>query len=1189
MSVNHFKNISFCFLFFISFNLQSQSWLEAMNGNNFNEAKRLFYEYWKNKPIQKGHGYKTFKRWEWYWENRVNVNGTFPQSGATMQAYENYKSRHPQAANRAANWTSLGPVSSPGGYAGIGRVNSVAFHPTNTSVIYVGTSGGGLWQSNNGGNTWFTNTDNIGSLGVSSIAINPINPLEIYIATGDADGNDNFSIGILKSTDGGITFAPTGLNWTTSQSSQISKLVFAPNNTQVLIAATSNGIYRTLDGGVNWTQVNASTNYKDLEVKTNNNTSTYYASRGSIIMRSTNGGATWSTVQTISGASRIALGVSPADSNYVYALCANSSGAFLGLYRSTTSGSLSSFTSMSSTPNILGYEENGSGTNGQGTYDLVIAIDPTNKDIVHIGGVNHWKSINGGSTWQIKSIWSSNSATPEVHADKHALEWQGNILYEGNDGGLYNTSNGGDTWTFKSVGIVNSQMYKLGISEMDGKIITGLQDNGTKQLTGTVWEDVLGGDGMECAVQTNDADVLYGSIYYGDFSKSTDGGFTWNDISNGLPAGNWITPFIIDPQMPSTIYAGYASMYKSTDQGSTWAALGASLGGNQNFTAVAPSNTNYIYSGRAAASTLRKSINGGTSWTTITDPGAGKTAIAINPKNPEHLFITRSNYNTATKVYESTNGGSTWTDISGTLPAIPANTIVYQEGGADGIYVGMDVGIYYKDDNLSDWILYNTGLPNVEITELEIDNDEGKLYAATYGRGLWSSDLYSPIICNKPKGLFVDTVTNVAATFHWAPPNIVPSNGYEINSNNVSGTLPTSGTAILSLVYNFTGLTPTTNYYFYARSVCGSDKSEWAIYGPVKTEDICPKPQNVVVADIRTTQASFTWTTIGIPTGGMEYAVTSTATPPTTGTSIGGTNVTVVGLTSNTNYYFHLRSNCSGLGNSVWITKAFTTSYTCGTTIYDSGGSAATYSANENIVRNICPSQSGEVVTLTFATFGVEESWDALYLFDGSTVNAPKISSGNPVTDAGFPAGGYYGSTIPGPFTANNSSGCLTTHFLSDGFVNELGWDATITCNNVCSSIVSNKNDDGLGSLRFNSNCAGANTTLSFSPTLINDTIKLSSTIVLDKNIVLSNTTGGNIYIKIIGGGPIFKINTGAEVAITNINLIGGSATQNRAITNDGTCTLTNVKIQNSISNTPGSLINNRGVMNVDGVVEVRE
>jgi hypothetical protein len=198
-----------------------QTWMDEIfiEGKNptFYEIQQKANEYWTtHDPTEKGKGYKAFKRWENYWEHRLNEDGTFPESGINQNNFEKYlkstgnKKQGAKGLLGGANWVGAGPNNSAGGYNGIGRVNSIAFHPSNTNIIYVGSAGGGFWKTSNGGTTWTTTTDNIGALGVSGIAVVPSTPNTIYIATGDGDATDNWSIGVLKSIDGGNTWNTTG-------------------------------------------------------------------------------------------------------------------------------------------------------------------------------------------------------------------------------------------------------------------------------------------------------------------------------------------------------------------------------------------------------------------------------------------------------------------------------------------------------------------------------------------------------------------------------------------------------------------------------------------------------------------------------------------------------------------------------------------------------------------------------------------------------------------------------------------------------------------------------------------------------------------------------------------------------------------------------------------------------------------
>ncbi|MBL0083914.1 MAG: hypothetical protein IPP37_16500 [Saprospiraceae bacterium] len=262
------------------------------DGLNFDQLVSRFEDYWSDKKPEKGKGYKPFRRWQHYWEPRLLEDRTFPEANKTLSAVQDFLTnyRGPRGAGRfqPANFSSLGPSSTSGGYAGTGRINSLAFHPTNTNIIYAGTAGGGLWQSNDGGTTWFTNTDQLATLGVSSIIVHPNSPERIYIATGDGDGSDNFSIGVLVSVDGGATFTPTGLSWNTSDTDLIRKLIFDPSNLDAIMAATSIGIYRSLDKGGTWTLVQAG-DFDDIEANPTLNSNIFYASAQGNIYKSSNG------------------------------------------------------------------------------------------------------------------------------------------------------------------------------------------------------------------------------------------------------------------------------------------------------------------------------------------------------------------------------------------------------------------------------------------------------------------------------------------------------------------------------------------------------------------------------------------------------------------------------------------------------------------------------------------------------------------------------------------------------------------------------------------------------------------------------------------------------------------------------------------------------------------------------------
>jgi photosystem II stability/assembly factor-like uncharacterized protein len=729
--------------------LYAQPWSQGLSPaqeRNFYDIQKAFNEYWKGKDYkQRGKGWKSFKRWEWFWEQRVYPTGQFPNPMQLYNENTNYASTHPKGNNKTldGNWNSMGPSQSPGGYSGLGRLNCVRADPINTNIIWVGSASGGLWRSSDGGTTWSSNTDELPTLGVTDIAIDPSNTNIMYIATGDGDAGDTYSVGVLKSTDGGATWNTTGLNWNTSQQARLSRLLIHPTSPNILLAVGS-GIFKTTNGGTSWTQVAAGT-FRDMEFKPGSPETIYASGNSSQVIRSTNGGDTWTSSSNgiTGGGQRLALGVSPANPNYVYAVLSASNSGLLAVCRSTDSGD--NWTLRANSPNLLGWEVNGSDVGGQGWYDLAIAVSPSNANELYVGGVNNWKSTDGGASWTLSTFWYNNGP-PTAHADQHDLYFVPgtNILYAGNDGGIYRTSNSGTSWQWLGNGLKITQFYRLGVSATNpGVLIAGAQDNGTKRLNSNSWFDAIGGDGMEALVDYTNENTLYGELYYGDIQKSVNGGASFFGIKNNITeTGAWITPFVIHPNDPQTLFAGYANVWKTTDGGSTWNTISTFGGGTLNILNISQSDPATLYAGRGAA-LYRTTDGGATPWTSLTTPlGATSiTSLAIHAANPRMIWVTSSGYSAGNKVYQSTDGGSSWTNISGSLPNVPANSVVYQKNSPNRLYVGADIGVWYRDLTTTDWQDFNNGLPNVVIDELEIQYGSGKIRAATYGRGIWQSDL----------------------------------------------------------------------------------------------------------------------------------------------------------------------------------------------------------------------------------------------------------------------------------------------------------------------------------------------------------------------------------------------------------------------------------------------------------------
>jgi photosystem II stability/assembly factor-like uncharacterized protein len=573
----------------------------------------------------------------------------------------------------------------------------------------------------------------------------------IYIATGDKDHWDNRSVGVLKSTDGGTTWNVTGISYSLSDGQMVNRLLLDPTDNQVIIAATSGGVYKTTDGGTNWNSLLSSVGFIDMEFKPGDFNTLYGSTQSGTIYFSIDGGGIWTEAFNDANAYRIELAVSVNQPLWVYAVAVNSVSGLYGVYKSTNGGSTYSQVLDGATLNLLGWESSGSDSGGQGWYDLSLAVSPSDANTLLIGGVNTWRSVNGGTSWSIVNHWWGDGV-PAAHADKHCLSYRvDGDLFECNDGGIYFSNDDGTTWTDKTNSMVISQMYKLGVSAtVASEVITGLQDNGTKLLSGGVWSDVKGGDGMECLIDYSNVNIQYGTYVNGQISRTTNHWSTSTEIQPVAAGdGAWVTPYIIDPNDPQTLYAGYADVWKTTNRGDSWTKISTmNISSNIRSMAIASSNNQVIYV--AAPSNIWKTTNGGTSWTEITGSlpvGSGSiTNICIHENDANTLWITLGGFNTNT-VYQSTNGGTTWINISSGLPAIPAYCIVQntQSSSINQLYAGTELGVYFKN-GADNWVAFNTGLPNVQIGELEIyyavNPQESKLKAATYGRGLWETAVH---------------------------------------------------------------------------------------------------------------------------------------------------------------------------------------------------------------------------------------------------------------------------------------------------------------------------------------------------------------------------------------------------------------------------------------------------------------
>ncbi len=885
----------------------------------------------------RGTGYKQYERWKYEQQFHVDKNGFILPADYDAQQYA--QSTSTMASVAAGAWTEMGPnkwTRTTSWNPGVGRITSIAVFPGNQNIIYVTSPGGGIWKTTTGGGTWIPLADqNNSMMTMWSVAVDNTNSNLVYAG--------NNSSNFLKSNDGGLTWISKS-----PSVSIIKKILIDPANNQNLWVVGTGGIASSTDQGETWAN-RSILSTEDIEFKPGNSSVMYASGSGaSAFHRSLDGGITWSTIgstQGITNTGRSLVSVSAANPNRVYVVQA--SGSLFGrMYRSDDGGNTfitSVVGSSASGTNYFGYETNGSGTSGQATYDMAMTVNPSNADEVHIAGIICWKSTNAGSSFVAETAWSLPNSIGYNHADVHVLEWVGANIFSGSDGGIYRSSDFGDNWVELSNGLGIRQFYRISNSKTNASVVTGgAQDNGSSILKSTGWIDWLGADGMDCAISPLNPDTIIGTSQNGSLYRTTNGGSSYSGITE--PAtGNWVTPLVMESNS-NNLYVGWNGVYKSTNLGTSWTKLsGTTITANLNVLAISPSNPNYIFG--SVGSTVYVTKDGGTTWSTYTAPGS-VTSFAVHPTNPEKVWISTSS--TTNRVFVSTNACSTYTNISSNLPALAARSVVVDNASDEGLYVGMNVGVYYTNKNLTSWINLTDNLPQVAINEVELQISGGKLRAGTYGRGLWERALYST--CGIPSGLTTTSVTTSTARLNWvgSADAISYSVEYKLASTATWTILPTQTSTVVDL----SGLNAGSNYDWRVAVNCNAGPGAY-VQSAFSTAIVCNAPTGLNSGTPTSNSTTLSWSAV---TGATSYDIdilpnggswTSRATGLTT------TSYNLTGLTANTGYTWRIRANCGTVsGYSGYAQATFTTTIQACVDAYEANNTlttAKTIAARTNV------------------------------------------------------------------------------------------------------------------------------------------------------------------------------------------------------------------------------------------------
>ncbi|MBK6572481.1 MAG: hypothetical protein IPG21_08410 [Saprospiraceae bacterium] len=675
------------------------------------------------------------ERWAWYWRDRLNEDGSFPDISRQHEIYRlvNQTSKK-QTSREEKVWKHEGPVRNTGGYWGMGRTTHIDFHPTQQGTFYVAAPNGGLWKTTNGGLNYVSLGEDLPQQPVGIVIVDQKNPNNIFISLGEKEGWWQYGLGVYKSTDGGISWKATGLNWKLTDNKVLYGLEMNSKNSNILIAATNDGLYKTFNGGTSWIKIR-NENFSDVKYHPTDTSIVYAAINdywGSCeILKSIDGGKSWNQVSSFATQkSFLRLAVTLAAPSYL-GVNASVDGA-KKFFLSKDLGA--SFKFISDMPE-----------------NLVMCFSQQNADIMYCGYVVLYKSNDGGVTWTKFTHWHGGTEYPEIHADHHYVAShpkQKQDLYFCNDGGVHKYDENTDKWTELVNGLAITQFYKMAVSNSTPAVlIGGSQDNGgyIRRANGN-WGNTNGGDAMWQLIDPTNPNIGY-TEYWGGTAvyRTTNGFYDLTEISvnvPGDPQGQWVTPFVLNPKNPKTFIIGYHEVFASHNRGNSFVALSKNLTGGEDKdlrnVVMSPIDTNTILA--SYSNIVYHTRDYGKNWSKTTVPlSLDVTGIEFHSKDTNRIWITRGGLGTI-KVMESKDRGKTWGNVTKNFVNTPALCVTFDET-SNLLFVGTDIGVFYSDVNDFNWKYYGVDLPNTSVTDIDLHRPTRKMYISTYGRGFYSIDL----------------------------------------------------------------------------------------------------------------------------------------------------------------------------------------------------------------------------------------------------------------------------------------------------------------------------------------------------------------------------------------------------------------------------------------------------------------
>lgn len=733
-------------------------------------------------------GRKAFKK-----ERRENILKFNAENGVTsrnlnklnFEAYQRQQHTEKETGNAYGvlngNWTVYPLLQSN---TGMGRVECVAFHPTNPNIYYVGAAGGGVWKTTNGGSSYVPLTDDLPCGGIASIVVHPTDPNLLYILTGAGkSGQSNTSIGVFKSTDGGTTWLPTGLqdSITTNNVELIAyKMVMKPDDANTLYVCTNLGLFKSINGAATWTKIKEGSIW-DIEFKPGIANTIYITQFGlDFFYYCTDGGvseSSWIATAsfnesgpyplTISSYRAMTLAVSPSAPNEVAAVLTVSrpnNRPNTALYNSYIYNSSQSTYTTTNLPTLVrstcGTVQDTCWASGGGREYAELYVSSTSMGSAIVGGVDFFVRENYGP-WNVTSRNCANQAQL-FHVDASMIAKNNGEIYVCTDGGIYKQTESytaGGTWTDVTASMEIAQAYAIDGSPQDENIIMlGLQDNGVHRRTSASYTEFIGGDGTAVAVDQTNPNIFYGTIQNGEFFRKSVNG---TETGMRVPGPSCMCPdsalysgffefskcLQIDKNDPMKLYYMKRDMYYSANRGNNWTRIVTGFTDPVKMVRVAKSNNNYWYLVNGANQLLRTSTFG-TNFNLLSPP-VSPTVISdiyVSDANALQIYISALGNVADKKLYISNDGGNTWTNLSAGLPNVGIQCIAKDENTGD-LYVGTDIGVYVRPNNVNQWISFNNFLPITQVYDLYINPGFANIYANLFGRGVATSPLFSYINC----------------------------------------------------------------------------------------------------------------------------------------------------------------------------------------------------------------------------------------------------------------------------------------------------------------------------------------------------------------------------------------------------------------------------------------------------------